>query len=1116
MKEGLRRYSVSDTPRAPRKAAEEGESVVVNDSQLRTLQQKCDAQVSENATLVAKLRAIVTKFKNHKDEFSKCKEREQKAMKANSTLTENLNAANRRSEELRARLDKIEASKKDQAESEALQQDLYTAEARIKELENSLLSVTKEKDLALKSTERLKIRHEKSMSAALHSLSKERDSDIQSIQKRYEDAVKRCDETRQLGLQEETKLRERLKASTADLMKSQESVESLREQLEAGDATASELVNVKESLRISEGKCKKAIEQYNVLREKAQAVHGRAKSLAVELKSKEETISELKASIVEKEKSIESYGEVQSRAKSLVKDLNSKEEAISELKASILEKEREMENHSKARAEAERLLVARLDSSEAELKKRGESVESLRKKLEAGGASLSELANVKESLRASEEKCSNVINQYNEFREKTKSIHSHAKSLANELKSKEEKISEAISTLNASIAGKEEALKLQVKECEHLARDLESTTKDRDALQETMKERDAARVEAEKLLVARLESSEAELKKREESVESLRKQLEAGDATASELANVTESLRASEEKCKKAIEQYNVLREKAKAVQGRAKSLAIELKSKDEAISELKAHANDRERLARDLESTTKDRDALQETMKERDAARVEAEKLLVARLESSEAELKKREESVESLRKQLEAGDATASELANVTESLRASEEKCKKAIEQYNVLREKAKAVQGRAKSLAVELKSKDEAISELKASIVEKEKSIESHANDRERLARDLESTTKDRDALQETVKERAAARDEKFGSMCSSLEMAEVKLAKALEQSKISEEARKRLGQDVEMLTRDRDTLRMMDNEHKEREAARVETENAMYSRLELSETEIARSRESNSVMKKKLKAGWSQYEKLKKTLESLEHNSSTRQDAQIKLIETEAQDRLEVLKAKESLVEKLQGRLRSQLNDVEVLRSRVEELQDEMSVSEQTHANKTSELLSVSEGHNRENKRLVRLLGQSKSSFKTETKRLQDEKRAVENELRFLTKRFEEEQSKVVEVDQIRNRLASLDEQRREHIADLTKTDLSIINEIKTEKEAEIMSLRESINKERQRVEQFKQKLRDVVSMCSKYKDQNSTLKQRCADAHRQVEIGKTQIIQLSKLVSGMR
>ena len=155
----------------------------------------------------------------------------------------------------------------------------------------------------------------------------------------------------------------------------------------------------------------------------------------------------------------------------------------------------------------------------------------------------------------------------------------------------------------------------------------------------------------------------------------------------------------------------------------------------------------------------------------------------------------------------------------------------------------------------------------------------------------------------------------------------------------------------------------------------------------------------------------------------------------------------------------------------------------------------------------------ENKRLIQLLENSRSEAKTNLEQLEEEKSALVLELRFVTKKLESEQNKSTEVDKLRQRLRLLDQERDEHLQDLKKTDLSIIREVKAEKESELVTLRESLNKERQRVEQFKLKLRDVVSMCSKYKEANKALKQSCSDAQRQVEIGKAQIIKLSQLMS---
>ena len=141
------------------------------------------------------------------------------------------------------------------------------------------------------------------------------------------------------------------------------------------------------------------------------------------------------------------------------------------------------------------------------------------------------------------------------------------------------------------------------------------------------------------------------------------------------------------------------------------------------------------------------------------------------------------------------------------------------------------------------------------------------------------------------------------------------------------------------------------------------------------------------------------------------------------------------------------------------------------------------------------------------------TFLAPLEQLEEEKSALVLELRFVTKKLESEQNKSTEVDKLRQRLRLLDQERDEHLQDLKKTDLSIIREVKAEKESELVTLRESLNKERQRVEQFKLKLRDVVSMCSKYKEANKALKQSCSDAQRQVEIGKAQIIKLSQLMS---
>ena len=250
-------------------------------------------------------------------------------------------------------------------------------------------------------------------------------------------------------------------------------------------------------------------------------------------------------------------------------------------------------------------------------------------------------------------------------------------------------------------------------------------------------------------------------------------------------------------------------------------------------------------------------------------------------------------------------------------------------------------------------------------------------------------------------------------------------------------------------------------------------------------------------EQNSKLKKKLKAGWNQFEKLKESYEILQSEKSEKKEDT----------------GDETLNEKLKERIREQLESEKMLRSTLAEAQDELAKIEQTFEVEKNKLLVSSQEQLSENKHLMQLLENARSEAKTKLEQLEEEKSALVLELRFVTKKLESEQNKGTEVDKLRQRLRLLDQEREEHLQDLKKTDLSIIREVKAEKESELVTLRESLNKERQRVEQFKQKLRDVVSMCSKYKEANVALKQSCSDAQRQVEIGKAQIIKLSQLMS---
>ena len=58
-----------------------------------------------------------------------------------------------------------------------------------------------------------------------------------------------------------------------------------------------------------------------------------------------------------------------------------------------------------------------------------------------------------------------------------------------------------------------------------------------------------------------------------------------------------------------------------------------------------------------------------------------------------------------------------------------------------------------------------------------------------------------------------------------------------------------------------------------------------------------------------------------------------------------------------------------------------------------------------------------------------------------------------------------------------------------------------------------LGEERSRVDALAKKLREVVAMCSQYKQRTRALQQSLVDSQRQVEIGKAQIVQLSKLMA---
>ena len=503
------------------------------------------------------------------------------------------------------------------------------------------------------------------------------------------------------------------------------------------------------------------------------------------------------------------------------------------------------------------------------------------------------------------------------------------------------------------------------------------------------------------------------------------------------------------------------------------------------------------EQLKRNLEETTSNSDRVVEqynALREKAKSVQEIARSEKAKRESLESELASMKSThasasteLSDLRDRLRDSEATVSKMSSVVEerdasmkeieilkkSLSESTSKSDRVVEQYNALREKAKSVQEIARSERAKRESLE---SEFASS-----KTVECV------LSRKLNAT---RSELSEMKAADMAERESN---------------ARRLE---VYSERQIVLGNECETYERKIEESRRIEQVY----ADELETERRKSSTI-IGELKMAQG---------KLQEGWSQYERLKGVLKrTKEENASSAalisENGRTKIDEIEhlAQERLERATEASALVDRLKERLRSQMNEGDELRTRLEDLQDEMAEAVKNRSEEKRKFESSFSDQDAENKRLVRLLGQNKTASKAQLRSLEKEKRALESEMRLLTKKLEEEQSRVEDANKIRKRLEVLEEEKKEHIADLTKTDLDIIRDVKAEKAAMIESLREMANKERQRVEQFKQKLRDVMSMCTKYKDQNALLKQNLADAERRVDIGKTQIVQLSRLISSM-
>ena len=107
----------------------------------------------------------------------------------------------------------------------------------------------------------------------------------------------------------------------------------------------------------------------------------------------------------------------------------------------------------------------------------------------------------------------------------------------------------------------------------------------------------------------------------------------------------------------------------------------------------------------------------------------------------------------------------------------------------------------------------------------------------------------------------------------------------------------------------------------------------------------------------------------------------------------------------------------------------------------------------------------------------------------------------------------MEVERLRRKLDAADRRREADTEEIRRTDLAIIGEVRREADERVAVLRTRADEAEARAEDLRRRLRTAMTAREQAERRTRAVQQQLADSQRQVEIGKTQIMQLSQLTS---
>jgi hypothetical protein len=263
------------------------------------------------------------------------------------------------------------------------------------------------------------------------------------------------------------------------------------------------------------------------------------------------------------------------------------------------------------------------------------------------------------------------------------------------------------------------------------------------------------------------------------------------------------------------------------------------------------------------------------------------------------------------------------------------------------------------------------------------------------------------------------------------------------------------------------------------------------------------------RAENQKLRAQLKAGWAQYNDMKARHRQAKAELETlRGNAGGACGDGPAPPPTPVVPDSE-----LQRRLVALTAEMRETRAHADALEARLDDAADAARDQAAERKEAEAAHARENARLVSLLAEAKRAQREEVERSTGERARLVEEARRTAERLAEAEARAMEVERLRRKLDAADRRREADTEEIRRTDLAIIGEVRREADERVAVLRTRADEAEARAEDLRRRLRTAMTAREQAERRTRAVQQQLADSQRQVEIGKTQIMQLSQLTS---